>query len=450
MNGIPLSASIPTVPGALSAAGYRTHSCGKIHLSCSRRGSDAETVEDRSGYPDLHALYKKGRLKEMPLPYFGFDGVDLCEGHATTSWGHYNEWLKREHPEEARLFFEEVPLEEPGPAFRVFNRKSFKWALPAALHPMTWIADRTMDFLTDAATRPGEPFFLVCSIQEPHSPFAPPREYAHRFDPAEVPGAIGREGELDELPPHFRAMREEKITTSGNPAEPMNLTDPYRDECAAHYFSLIEMLDDQVGRVLRKLEESGLRENTVVIFLADHGEALGDHGLWGKGPYHFDSVIRVPFLVSWPGQFPEGVVHDGLANLLDVGPTVLDLAGVAIPEGPSCDPPEAPSAPPPWPGRSLVPVLRGKDKTGAERTLVEMDEDYLGFKMRTLVTRRYRITQYSGQPYGELFDLENDPQELHNLWNDPAHRELRDGLRLELLDEVLRTDSSLPRQINRS
>jgi arylsulfatase len=376
--------------------------------------------------------------------------VDVCDGHAITSRGHYIEWLLREHPDEAHLFFDAVALEEPCPAFHLYNRKSFKWALPAALHPMTWIADRTIDFLSDAAGRPEEPFFLVCSIQEPHSPFAPPKEYVDRFDPSEVPPAVGREGELDDLPPHFREMREGKVVTSGNPAQPMNLTDPHRDECAAHYFSLIEMVDDQVGRVLKQLDESGLRENTVVIFLADHGEALGDHGMWGKGPYHFDSVIRVPFLISWPGHFPAGIVHQGLVNLLDVGPTVLDLAGVPIPEGPTCDPPEAPNAPPPWPGHSLVPVLRGEDAAGAARTLVEMDEDYLGFKMRTLVTRRYRITCYSGQSYGELFDLENDPDELHNLWDSPAHRALRDELRIELLDEIMRTDISLPRQIHRA
>jgi arylsulfatase A-like enzyme len=450
MNGIPLDPAVPTFTQALLDAGYRTHSCGKIHLSCNKPGGSKDAVKSRAGYPGLSASQNQERLSKISLPYYGFSGVDLCDGHAITSWGHYIEWLRREHPDEAPLFLDAVALEEPGPAFHLYNRKSFKWALPAALHPMTWIADRTIDFLSDAASRPEDPFFLVCSIQEPHSPFAPPKEYAYNFDPSEVPPAVGREGELDDLPPHFRAMREGNVVTSGNPAQPMNLTDPHRDECAAHYFSLIEMLDDQVGRVLKQLDESGLRENTVVMFLADHGEALGDHGMWGKGPYHFDSVIRVPFLISWPGQFSEGIVHQGLVNLLDVGPTVLDLAGVPIPEGPVCDPPEAPGAPPPWPGHSLVPVLRGEDSTGADRTLVEMDEDYLGFKMRTLVTRQHRITCYSGQSYGELFDLENDPQELHNLWNSPAHCALRDELRIELLDEIMRTDISLPRQIQRA
>jgi arylsulfatase len=90
-------------------------------------------------------------------------------------------------------------------------------------------------------------------------------------------------------------------------------------------------------------------------------------------------------------------------------------------------------------------LLRGDD-----RRLVETDEDDLGFKMRTLVTRSYRLNCYSGQTYGELFDLEKDPQELHNLWNNPAHRMVEDELRLELLDEIMRTDILLLRRLNRA
>jgi arylsulfatase A-like enzyme len=456
MNGIPLDATIPTFTEALRQAGYRTHSCGKIHLGCSQppRGSGGE-ITPEGQYPRLKGLWEQGRLDEMPLPYYGLAGVDICDGHAITSWGHYVDWLKREHPEEAHLFLDAVPLEPPGPAFDLFNRKYFKWALPTALHPMTWIADRTIDFLDEVGRSQSEeeganPFCLMCSIQEPHSPFAPAKEYAYRHDPKDVPPPAGREGELDELPPHFRAMREQPITTSGNKSEPMNATDPYRAECAAHYYSLIEMVDDQVGRVMGAVRANGLEEDTVVLFVADHGEALGDHGLWGKGPYHFDSVIRVPYFISWPGHFRSGAIHEGVVSLLDFAPTILDIAGVPIPEGPCPVEPEAPDAPSAWPGRSLVPVLTGEDTSTDSACVVEMDEDYLGFKMRTLVTKRYRLTCYSGQNYGELFDLQEDPDELHNLWDRAEHKALRDELRLQLLDEIMKTDISVPRQMVRA
>ena len=210
------------------------------------------------------------------------------------------------------------------------------------------------------------------------------------------------------------------------------------------------MLDDQVGRVMDSLQANNLVDNTVVFFLADHGEALGDHGMWGKGPFHFDGVIRVPFLASWPGQIAPGTVHDGVISLIDFVPTILDIAGVPIPEGHIPAAPESMDAPPPLPGRSLAPLFKGEDMTTDRTALVEMDEDYLGFKMRTLVTKRYRLTVYSGKEYGELFDLLEDPEEVHNRWFDSAYRALRDELHVQLLHKVIETDISLPRQLGRA
>ena len=138
--------------------------------------------------------------------------------------------------------------------------------------------------------------------------------------------------------------------------------------------------------------------------------------MWGKGPYHIDGVIRVPFLVSWKGKVTPDSTYAGPCSLLDFAPTILDLAGVPIPESAHVAPAEAPAAPPPWPGRSLAPIMRGRDRNEDVNTLVEMDEDYRGFKMRTLVTPRYRLTGYTGQLYGELFDLQEDPDENFNRW----------------------------------
>lgn len=446
MNGIPLDMNIPTFTQALLESGYHTHCAGKIHLQCGMRhhGQGADQID-----PILHAesaqAWRNGSFTQLPSPYYGLASTDYVNGHGDSSYGQYINWLNREHPESAAMFHDFVTNEPKGPAFDLFNRRLAKWSLPAEHHPTPWVADRSIDFLNGCDE--SRPFMLMCSIPDPHSPFAAPTPYCDRYDPADVPPAVGREGELDDLPPHFKAMVEKGVVTSGNKAEAMNLTKPYRDQCAAQYFGLIEMIDDQVGRVMTTLKERGLDENTVVIFLADHGEALGDHGLWGKGPYHFDSVIRVPMLISWPGKFKAGYTYDGPVSLIDIAPTILDLAGVdALNERKI----EAPEAPPIMPGRSLRAVLEGKDTDTNTSALVEMDEDYLGFKMRTLVTKEHRLTVYSNQTYGELFDLANDPDELHNLWDEPASRELRDSLRLRLLDKLIATDISLPRQSCRS
>jgi arylsulfatase A-like enzyme len=455
MNGIPLDPLFPTFTEALRKAGYQTHCTGKIHLNNSAPPNGIHLDEvDPSQYPECRPLWLNGTITDLPTPYYGLESVDFVSGHGHNSYGHYVQWLEREHPGSAKKFHEQIPLEPPSEAYKLFNRSSYKWALPPEHHPMTWIADRSIDFLDIAgkAQRAGKgrPFMLMCSIQEPHPPFAPPAPYCYRYDPKDIPPPLGRKNEYDDLPPHFRLIHETPLRTSGNHSQSMNATTPFYAECVGHYLGLIEMLDDQVGRVMDALHTNGLKENTVVMFLADHGEALGDHGMWGKGPYHIDSVIRVPFFASWPGKFPSGTLHEGSVSLLDMAPTVLDLANIPIPEGSIPADPEALEAPPALPGRSLVPILTGEDTETDTIALVEMDEDYLGFKMRTLVTQRYRLTVYSGEEYGELFDLHEDPYEENNLWSDPTQKQLCDNLQKQLLHKLIETDISLPRQLSRA
>jgi arylsulfatase len=203
-----------------------------------------------------------------------------------------------------------------------------------------------------------------------------------------------------------------------------------------------------VGGVLAELDRLGQRDDTVVVFMSDHGDMLGDHWMLNKGPFHFDGLIRVPMIWSWPGQGAAGRTCSRLISHLDFAPTILDLAGVATPEGPVTASPVAPGQLPAWPGRSIRDLLADPTGPGADQLLVENDEDYLGLRLRTLVTERYQLTAYPGQEYGELFDLAEDPCQLRNLWCSPAHDSIRTDLRLRLLDEIVRTDSTLPRRLS--
>ncbi len=455
MNGIPLSPRVPTFVEALRADGYRTHGVGKMHLSITSppRGVSPDAVDPKE-FPECASLWRAGKITTLPTPYHGFETVEYGTGHGPQIVGDYVKWLEHAHPDSAEKLRDWTPVEPPSPAFRLYNRQTFKWALPAAHHPTTWVVDRCIEFLR-ARKKEGEsgtasPFFLFCSINDPHAPFAAPEPYCHRYSPAEVPPPREREGELAHLPPHFRAMVEDGIVTSGNPAEPMRATRPYQAECAAQYFGQIELIDDQVGRLLAALAASGEEKNTLVVFTADHGECLGDHGLWGKGPYHYDGVIRVPGVATWPGQIPAGIRNTAPCSLLDLAPTFLAAAGVSIPEMQPVSPAEAPAAPSPWPGMNLLPVLAGKQELQDRAVLVEMDEDYLGLRLRTLVTRRHRLTTYAEKSYGELFDLENDPDEFTNLWDKPEAQELKARLGQRLLHEIIRTDPVLPRQLARA
>jgi arylsulfatase len=441
-NGIPLRRDLPTMPGALGDAGYRTHSVGKLHLSPfdAPRGADLDTL-DPIRFAELGALWRSGRVSALPSPYYGIQTAEFTGGHGGGVFGDYSNWLQREHPAEAHLLRAEAGRPSPTGA-----DQSWTMALPEELHYNRWVADRSIAFLRERAGAE-EPFFLWCSFPDPHHPFCPPEPWASMYDPASIPLPARREGELDDLAPFFRGIHESTMQLSGRRA-PTRMRDEQIREIIARTYGMVSFVDQEVGRVLGALETLNLRQDTVVMFMSDHGDMMGDHWLINKGPFHFQGLLRVPFIWSWPEQFLQGVATPGLASYLDFAPTVLDLCGVPIPEGELPADPEAPQHLPPWPGVSLAPQLRGERPSMQDSVIVENDEDYLGLRLRTLITERFKLTVYPGQPYGELFDLHEDPNELHNLWADAAHAAVRADLQSRLLERLIMTDNTLPRRLS--
>ncbi|HET7767752.1 MAG TPA: sulfatase/phosphatase domain-containing protein, partial [Chloroflexota bacterium] len=207
------------------------------------------------------------------------------------------------------------------------------------------------------------------------------------------------------------------------------MSEAHAREVIAHYYGMVSLIDDAVGRILAALERVGLARNTVVVFATDHGELLGDHGLWLKGPFLYEGLIRVPYVWRWPGALPAGRVVPAVTSYLDFAPTVLELAWVAADPG--------------MQGSSVVRLLRGETEAPPrEHAVVEMREDVDGLQLRTLVTDRYKLTCYPGHEFGELFDLHADPGESHNLWSDAAHGALREALLRSLVGAM--TDSARP------
>ena len=306
------------------------------------------------------------------------------------------------------------------------------------LHYNRWIADKAIEFLDEAST--GEqPFFLWCSFPDPHEPYSPPRPYCDLYDPADMPRPIRRYGELDSLPPYYQAIFEKQMQAHGLITGPVS--DAHLHEMLALTYGMISFVDTEVGRVLNRLDALGLRENTLVGFISDHGDMMGDHWMIYKGPYVFESCARIPFILSIPGG-ARGREYSGLVCLLDLMPTILDVCGVEtrymrrlqskderLPKLGQVSPLEQ------WPGESLVSVLRGGRMGRREAVVIHNDDPYLGLKIRTLVTGRFKITFYAGQDYGEFFDLDSDPQELNNLWDDPAWSQKREQLLCQLLHE---------------
>ena len=291
-----------------------------------------------------------------------------------------------------------------------------------------------------------QPFFLWCSVPDPHPPYSVAEPYYSMYDPADMPEPVRREGELDDLPPHYRQLYGDGVFTAGRIAATRLDLDQER-RVAAVMCGMVTQFDTMVGRVMKKLRECGFAEDTVVVFMGDHGQMLGEHWMRGMPPTHLDGNVRVPSIWSWPARFVRGVVEEALVSHLDFAPTILDLAGVPIPEETVPPRPECERQCPPWPGRSMTPLLTGTAKRIQDSVIVENDADYLGMRQRTLITERHHVTCYIGESYGELFDLHEDPHQLHNLWDRPEVQSLKRDLQVRLMERFAETDLTLPRRL---
>lgn len=285
-------------------------------------------------------------------------------------------------------------------------------------HQTKWASDCAIDFMSQERD---QPWLLNVNVYDPHPPFIPPAEYASRFDADDMPGPHFRDSDL-ETQKSLAA-----IDFQGDAATPEELG---AKDVQAKYYAMIALIDDQFARILKALDDTGQRENTVIIFTSDHGETLGDHGLMMKGCRFYEGLTRVPLIFSWPGNFSGGRLCGGLVELLDLSATLLALAGLEIPEYHQ--------------GRNLLPILAGESEGVRIRESVRCEYfDALASRFTggdgsfaTMYrTHRYKLSVYHDKKLGELYDLESDPWEFENLWDDPAHAELKSRLVLESFNQ---------------
>ena len=431
-NGTALSFRANTFVDLMRTHGYRTALLGKSHLQ-NMTGLPAilerpEIPEGCAPPPDafreaMRRVEEDGPTSaespegwrddpgwDLPYPFYGFERVDLCTEHGDHVGGHYWQWLKERHADPASL-------RGPGNALPHDYTMPQAWrtAVPEELYPTAYVAERTVDFLESHAEAGGDaPFFAMASFPDPHHPFTPPGKYWGMYDPDDMRLDASFAANV-EPPPHVRWARAEREAGSAvtDSQSLFAVSEREAREACALTCGMIAMIDDAVGEILAALDRLGLADDTVLIFTADHGDYLGDHRIMLKGPVHYQSLIRVPFL--WrdtAGRDAPGGATAALAGTLDIARTVLDRASIAPYNGIQ--------------GRSLMGLIDGAPEEGDADVLIEDDQQrtILGFdtppRTRTLVTKRWRMTLYDGVDWGELYDLENDPSELINLWDDPA------------------------------
>ena len=410
---INLSENIPVLGDALHDVGYTTALFGKPHFKV------WEIEDSLPEHPPAGAAIDP-RDGLWHGPYYGFDYVSHFTGHRSPS-GHWRVWLEREHPESIRLW---EPEASPKPEVR-----SGAWhnAIPKEHHHTHFFADELIDWLGQRGqANETQPFFAWLSFPDPHGPFCPPAPYSDMYDPADMPSPVPPADDFELKPPHYRWSVDGKHSWYGGGIAG-DQSDENSRQVRALYYGMITFIDDMIGRVLQALERHGLASNTHVIFTSDHGEMIDDHGQGGKPPMTYESVIRVPMLWAGP-EIPDGRVHNGVMTHLDLTPTVISLAGAEPLPG--------------MEGRSFAPLLTGetdthRDAVIVERIGVERHTSEPIVRQKILVTPRYKLAHYgSGWP-GELYDLDTDPEEFTNLWDDPAHAHIRAELTERLLTEII-------------
>lgn len=300
--------------------------------------------------------------------------------------------------------------------------------VPSELHQTTWCAEKTIEFIQQ---NQDTPWLASVNIYDPHPPFNPPQTYRDMFDPTEVNPPLFKESDIahqqklgaiafqsEVRHPDNLDIKSPILPQSAQPDLYEPKTDGARDArtLIAAYYAMIKLIDDQIGRIIDALEESGQLDNTIILFMSDHGETLGDHGLIQKGCRFYEGLVRVPMIWSWRGQFEENVRAQGLAELTDIASTLFDIVGLDIPNY--------------FVGQSLLPILKGEQSPDTHRDFVRSEYiDALDLPDDSYATMyydgRYKLSVYHSHNLGELYDLQNDPDEFNDLWDSPEHQALK-------------------------
>jgi arylsulfatase A-like enzyme len=252
---------------------------------------------------------------------------------------------------------------------------------------------RALSFL-DSAVDGDEPWALMVSTKAPHEPYVVPRPYFDRYDPASLPLPASFDDDLADRPAIYR--RQQTVWADLSP-------DEFRTAMAC-YYALCTMVDDQVARLLARIEAAGQLEDTIVIYTTDHGDLMGAHRLLLKGVPAFEEVYRVPMIVSWPAEIPGGQVIDDLAQSHDIAETLARLAGPGL-GGHAVD---------------LLPRLTGSGAPPRETAFAELHGQRFSYTQRIVWEGRYKYV-FNAFDFDELYDLESDPSEQVNLARDPEH-----------------------------
>ncbi len=414
--GTKLPESEPTVGDHFQQAGYRTALVGKAHFQQLQSTDEFPSLES---YPILQDL---DFWRDFSSNFYGFEHVELARNHADEAHvgQHYAIWMEENGLTNWRDYFR--------PPTGNNDLLHHKWPIPEQFHYNTWIVERSCALL-DQYKDNDEPFFLWSSFFDPHPPYLVPEPWDTMYDMEDMTVPQVTPGEHDRNPIHFQMTQQDHPDFSGYQEPGGNGTHGFhshlrdRSELAkdiAVYYGMVSCMDKYIGQIIDKLDALGLAKDTLVVYTSDHGHFYGQHGLIAKGPFHYDDVIRVPFIVRQPGKVKAGIRSSDLQSLVDLAPSFLSICDLPIPDDMT--------------GKDQTNVWYSKNGIPRDYVIIENRHQPTTIHVKTYINNRYKITIYCNHSYGEIFDLKDDPNEVLNLWDE------KPSLRAELLLKLLQAE----------
>lgn len=435
-NGIPLSMQSVTYADVLRGQGYQTGYFGKAHLQNvtsipavqrSTLGMGEEPVEQlirkdqREGLSysvEARGGWLEGRVPDVELPYYGFEKLGLCIGHGDQVAGHYSHWLNQKLHQSETFKGPENSL-DPEVA---------KWpqcwhtAIPEALYPSSYVTNEVKNFVVNRDKT--KSFCVVASYPDPHHPFTPPGKYAQMYQPSEMPLPISFGKPIstrDDLP---TSILEAYNKGDANPNQywPFHIKEEHLQQVLALCYGAISNIDDQVGELLKMLNEEGLDGNTQIVFMSDHGDYMGDFGTLLKSGVHSRGVLQVPLI--WFDPKEKASVCDRQISAIDFAPSLLQRLGVKVPIG-----------------------MQGQDAYGSDFEALPVLIEDEGLEVYSnpdkptaqlsIIYGEWRLSILDNGDWGEMYNLEIDPYEVNNLWNNQDYFAIKLDLLMALSQRQL-------------
>ncbi len=401
-SGVNFSNSFSTNPICVPARASIATGC--YPHRCTGDKDNSGTIRD--GFPKLaqelknrgYETYSAGKLHYVPYAppgqkrlTHGFDHVQLCESGRILA--KFDPKAQLRGVEDYIDYLQDVGWGGYSRADAMGNNDIYpnSTPIPQEHYVDTWVADCALAYLKEhLAQRPDRPFFLHASFPKPHSAFDPPHPWDRMYDPRQMPLP---QGDIDLL--KSRGLDDLVLQ---NWEYMWDLLSPQaKQTIKAHYYGLISLQDQQVGRLLDFLDENGLTEDTIIVYTADHGEMLGDLGVYFKVKL-YNGAVRVPLMFAYPRRLPAGASCDMPAGLHDILPTLLSLAGAPLTQ--------------PVDGIDLTPAMLGQPQTRACMVSQTQESPYQQYMV---ADKRYKYIYHEVNGVQELFDQQTDRAELHNL-----------------------------------